>query len=156
MEVVGSIASIAQLIEVIHKVSSGIINLVDDYQNCSEELRRVKLTIQSFKVKLEILNQAIGSLSVDIWLRPEVLDCFRVCLLEIQTDVEAIANIIKRYHPVQHAAIPVRKKLLYVSEQKTLARCLRHLQSSENNLQRIESTIHLYVSRIDNVTRNIY
>ena len=144
LAVLGAIASIVQIVEVIGKLSGGIIDVIDRFKSFSEELRRIKLTIESYRPKLEILILTFIDQSNEAWLTPRMLNSFKSSLLEVQTDVKAVAVIIKNYDSTQQGSISFRKKLRYqLCDQKTLSKCSKHLESSEKNLQRMESMIHM-------------
>ena len=144
LTIIGAVASAAQLIEIIHKLTGGIINLIDSIQEFPEEIRRSKLTLQSLKAKLDILGVTFMDPSNKTWLSYCLCNSFKTSLLEVHNDVEIFANIIKRYELKMLGTSSLRKKLHYqLSDHKILTKCMKHLESSEKNLERIENSINL-------------
>ena len=147
LTIIGAIASVAQLVELIHKLTGGIIALIDHVQEYPDEIRRLKLTLQSLRAKLNLLGVIFMDPSNKPLLSFGRCDSFKTSLLEVQNDVEAVTNIIKGYELEMRGTSSLRKKLRFqLSDHKTLAKCMKHLKSSEKNLERMESSIHLCVN----------
>ena len=147
LTIIEEIPSIAQLVELIHKLTGGIITSIDHIQEHPDEIWRLKLTLQSLKAKLDILGLIFMDPSNKLWLSYGRCNSFKTSLLEVQNDVETVANIIKGYELEMRGTSSLRKKLHFkLSDHKTLAKCMKHLKSSEKNLERMENSIHLCVN----------
>lgn len=147
LTVIGEISSVAQLVELIHELTRGIIVSFDHIQEYPDEVRRLKLALQSLTMKLNILGLILIDPSNKLWLSSGCCDSFKTSLLEVQNDVENVANIIKGYELEGHGTSSLRKGLRFQSsDHKTLAKCMKHLKSSEKNLERIERSVHLCVN----------
>jgi hypothetical protein len=137
---------VAQLVDAVHKLTTGIISLADHIREFSEELRRMQLNMRSLKVKLEILAVAFADPSNESWLSHDLFTDFQMSLLEVHCDIEAVAKILKTYDLKQQEKHSLRKGLRYqMRDQKALAGCRQNLEFSEKNLQRMETRIHTYV-----------
>lgn len=146
LAVVGGIASTAQLLEVILKTSSTLIKLIEDVQYVPEEFRRLQLTLRSMQAKLQVLGTLLATLPVETDLPPSLWQDFRDCLVEVQKDFETVVNGTKSYGSGSHRISSLREKFRYrIFDQKALVKSVKHLMASEENLQRIQNSIHLYV-----------
>lgn len=145
LSIISAIASVTQLVQVIHRLSCGTLDLIARIHGSPEEIRRLKLTLESIKAKLEIIALAFAHTSNESWLSHDMCVNLEVVFVEVQQDVEAVADIIKAYTANPKAASSLKKRLHYqLCDHKPLEKCLKHLKSSEKNLQRVETSIHMY------------
>lgn len=115
MAVVGAVASVAQLVQVIQVTTVGIVRFIDSVRDVPEDVRRLKLMLQSMNTKLEILDIALVEPLNAPWLSLAIYESFRTCLLEVRKDVEAISSHIKGYDAGLHgsSSLRLRKRLQY-------------------------------------------
>ena len=146
LTILGAIAAVAQLSKVIHSVGSGVVTLFYHNREIPEKVRRLKSTIQSLKAKLEVLATSFEDLTDKSWLSRDLWDNFNMSLEQVNSDIEAMATIIKNYDTETRKIIRFRKRIRYhISDQRALSKCVQHLESSVKNLQCMENSIHMYV-----------
>lgn len=144
LAVTGAIASIAQLIDVACRLSGTVTELIDKVQYVPEQLRRQQVSLRSIHLKLQSLEPLVVALQNETKLPPELWQEFQICFLELQKDIETVANIVKLYEVGKKQVSSVRKSIrFYFRNNSALENATRHLKASEESLQRVESTLHL-------------
>jgi hypothetical protein len=144
LAIVGAIASIGQLIGIAGNISGALIELVEKLQNAPEELRRQQLTLRTIQAKLQLLQSLFKTPPTEARLPPYLWQEFHVSLSEVQKDIEIVAKTIQPYDTGKRKISSIREKLRFqICNEKALANATKHLRISEENLQRIESVIHL-------------
>ena len=144
LAITSGIASIVQLLEMTIKLSNAITKLVAKLQNVPNELRRQSLVLKSMCAKLQLLQKLIQDPPMEACLPPFLLQEFGRSLLAVQKDIEVVARATFPYETGKLKASKMREKIRFlVSDEKALANAMRNLKSSEENLQRIESAVHL-------------
>lgn len=144
--VVGAVASIAQIVQLILLTGAGIVDFIDSVQDVPEDVCRLKLMLHSIGMKLEILKAALVEPSNESWLSPAICDSFKTCTLQVWNDVEAVSSHLKKYDAgLQNSSgLSLGKRLRYqMFDQKVVGRCVKRLESSEESLERIQSSIQL-------------
>lgn len=144
LAIAGGIASIAQLLEIAGKICGTLITLVEKLQNVPEELRRQLLTLRAIRARLQLLQSLSKEAPIEHYLPTLLWQEFQLSLLEVQRDIEIVAQTAHPYETGKLKVSSMRDKLRYrICNEKMLAKAMERLRSSETNLERIESTIHL-------------
>ena len=144
LAIAGGIASIAQLLEIAGKICGTLITLVEKLQNVPEELRRQLLTLRAIRARLQLLQNLSKEAPIEHYLPTLLWQEFQLSLLEVQRDIEIVAQSAHPYETGKLKISSMRDKFRYrICSEKTLAKAMDRLRSSETNLERIESTVHL-------------
>lgn len=147
--IVGAIASVAQLVEIIHVLASSMLDFISRVREFPDEIRRLTLTLQSIRAKLEILGSVFLDPSNEPWLSQDICDSFKKSLTEVQVDMELFGDALKVYDSDSRAKFSLHKTLRNeMHYRKKIAKCMKQLESSEDNLQRLESSIQMLVKDI--------
>ncbi len=144
--IVGAIASVSQLVKIIHVLASRLLDFISRVRESSAEFRRLTLTLESMRAKLEILSRVFSDPSNEPWLSRDICDSFKKSLTEVQTDMELFGDALKIYDSESRAKFSLHKTLRNdMYHRKKISKCVKQLESSEDNLQRLESSIQMLV-----------
>ena len=144
LAVVGGIAAISQLIELVGNIGCALAELVDEVRHVPEELRRHQVALRSIRAKLQVLERLCATLPRDSALSQDLWKELRSSLLHLQKDTQVVTHSFHPYSIQQRTVSSFRGKLRYkICDQKALASSIKHLRASEENLERIENIVHL-------------
>jgi hypothetical protein len=144
LAITGGIASIAQLIEIAVKTSRAVVDMIDKLQHVPDEVQKYQLTLRSVRSKLQLLEIFLATSPNDIGIPPSFWPEFYISLSELQKDVQAVANNIKPHDTGKRKVASVREKFrFHICDQKAFANAMKRLQTSEENFERLQNTIHL-------------